>query len=336
MRAVSLVAPRRAEVVEVPVPVAGPGEVLVGVERVGLCGTDVELFEGTMAYLQTGRSTYPLRPGHEWAGTVVELGAGVSQKWAATRVTGDTMLGDGTCERCRRGRQHLCEQRAELGLHGRDGALAEFVVVPASGLHRLPDNVDVAQGAMVEPGGNALRAFQAASVGQGDPVLVMGPGTIGLLVALFARAAGARVHLLGLPGPDLDFARSLGFDAVWTRDDLPDVPFQAVVDASTAPSLPALAGELVEPGGRVVWIGLAGEPSLVDARTLALKDVTAVGILSASPALVGTIAAYADASVDPRPLVAATVGLEQVADVLAGARPPDAERGPKVHVDPRA
>jgi threonine dehydrogenase-like Zn-dependent dehydrogenase len=336
MRAVSLVGLRRAEVVEVPVPRPGPGEVLVGVERVGLCGTDVELFDGSMAYLHSGVSSYPLRPGHEWAGTVVDLGPGVARDWTAARVTGDTMLGDGTCTRCQRGRQHLCEQRAELGLHGRDGALAEYVVVPASGLHRLPDEVDMTQGAMVEPGGNALRAFQAAAVNAGDPMLVMGPGTIGLLVALFARAAGADVHVLGLPGPELEFARSLGFDAAWTLEELPDVPFQAVVDASTAAALPALAGELVEPRGRVVWIGLAGEPSLVDTRALALKDVTAVGILSASPALPGTIAAYADGSVDPRPLVASTVGLGQVHDVLSGSRPSGAGPGPKVHIDPRS
>jgi threonine dehydrogenase-like Zn-dependent dehydrogenase len=335
MRAVTFLGPRSASVDEVPVPDPGRGEVLVAVERVGLCGTDVELFEGTMAYLHTGRSRYPLRPGHEWAGTVAALGDGVGPEWEGERVTGDTMLGDGTCDRCQRGRQHLCEQRAELGLHGRDGALAEYVVVPVGGLHRLPDTVDMTKGALVEPGGNAMRAFLAANVRPGDPLLVMGPGTIGLLVALFAQAAGAEVHILGLPGPELAFARSLGFTSVWTREELPARPFQAVVDASTAAGLPALAGELVEPGGRVVWIGLAGEPSLVDTRALALKDVTAVGVLSASPALAATVEAFAAGAFDPAPLVSATVGLEEVAAVLSGARPAGAGAGPKVHVDPR-
>ncbi len=85
----------------------------------------------------------------------------------------------------------------------------------------------------------------------------------------------------------------------------------------------------------MVYIGLAGTPSAIDTRTLALKDVTAVGILSASPGLEDTIRAYATGAVDPRPLVAATVGLEEVGDVLAGARPPGAGPGPKIHVDPR-
>lgn len=93
--------------------------------------------------------------------------------------------------------------------------------------------------------------------------------------------------------------------------------------------------ELVEPSGRVVYIGLAGEPSRVDTRTLALKDVTAVGILSASPGLDATIRAYASGTIDPRPLVAATVGLDETGPVLAGLRPRGAGPGPKIHVDPR-
>ena len=118
------------------------------------------------------------------------------------------------------------------------------------------------------------------------------------------------MHLLGRSEESLAFARSLGFEHAWTEDNLPDLPFDAVIDASNAAHLPALALDLVEPAGRVVYIGLAGSPSLIDTRTLALKDVTAVGILSASPGLDATIAAYASGAVDPRPLVAATVGLE--------------------------
>jgi threonine dehydrogenase-like Zn-dependent dehydrogenase len=164
-------------------------------------------------------------------------------------------------------------------------------------------------------------------------VLVLGPGTIGLLASQFARAASAEVHVLGKPDPSLSFARSLGLGGVWTAADLPSLPFDAVIDASNAPDLPALALELIEPGKRVVYIGLAGSPSTIDTRTMALKDVTAVGILSGSPGLSGAIDAYASGAVDPRPLVAATVGLEHVGDVLAGWRPPDAGAGPKIHVD---
>lgn len=321
---------------EVPAPLAAPGEAVVDVERVGVCGTDVELFTGVMAYVQSGLAWYPMRLGHEWCGKVASVGAGVDESWVGRRVMGDTMLGDGTCRRCLGGIQHMCDNRTEVGVRGgRDGALAEQLAVPARSLHVLPDSLDPLVGAMVEPGSNALRAAQAAQVRPGDKVLVIGPGTIGLLVAQFLRADGAEVHLLGESDPSLEFARSLGFTNAWSAEALPDVPFDAVVEASNAVHLPAYALDRVEPGGRVVYVGLAGAPSLVDTRTIAFKDVTTVGILSGSPALDATIAAYADGSVDPRPLVAATVGLDQVGAVLAGERPVGAGPGPKIHIDPR-
>jgi threonine dehydrogenase-like Zn-dependent dehydrogenase len=336
MRAYVLTGPRKGEVQEVPVPMAAPGEVVVDVERVGVCGTDMEFFTGDMAYLHQGYASYPMRLGHEWAGTVASVGSGVDSAWVGLRVMGDTMLGDGTCRRCRKGHQHVCENRQEVGVRGgRPGALAEQLAVPATSLHALPDAVDSVIGALVEPGGNAFRAAQAAALAPGDRALVLGPGTIGLLAALFARVSGAEVHLMGRTEESLTYARSLGFEHAWTRDNLPDQPFDAVIDASNATHLPALALDLVEPAGRVVYIGLAANPSHIDTRTLVLKDVTAVGVLSGSTGLDATIAAYASGAVNPRPLVAATVGLEQVGAVLTGVRPDAAGPGPKIHVDPR-
>ncbi len=336
MRAFVVTGPRRATVEEVPEPVPSSGQVVVDVARVGLCGTDVEFFTGEMAYLHTGHAAYPLRLGHEWSGTVCAVGAGVDPSWLGRRTTGDTMLGCGRCRRCRSGRQHVCDDRYEVGIRGGfAGALAERMAVPVSSLHPLPDAVDDVAGALVEPGGNALRAFWAAALAATERVLVLGPGTIGLLVAQFAMAHGAQVHVLGRSEASLAFARTLGVDGAWTLADLPALPFDAVVDASDAPGLPALALDRVEPGRRVVYIGLAGSPSQIDTRTLALKDVTAVGILSASPGLPGTIEHYASGAVDPRPLVAATVGLDRVAEVLAGSRPRGCGPGPKIHVDPR-
>jgi threonine dehydrogenase-like Zn-dependent dehydrogenase len=110
-------------------------------------------------------------------------------------------------------------------------------------------------------------------------------------------------------------------------------PGQAVIDCSNAPELLAL--DLVEPGKRVVYVGLAGRPSLIDTRAMVLKDVTAVGILGGSHARAGAIEPYAAGKVDPRPLVAATVGLGDVGSVLAGTRPPGSGPGPKILIDPR-
>jgi threonine dehydrogenase-like Zn-dependent dehydrogenase len=336
IRAAVVTGPRTCVVQLAPAPLAGPGEAVVDVERVGVCGTDVEIFTGTMSYLEEGHSRFPMRLGHEWAGTVSAVGPGVDPGWLGRRVMGDTMLGDGVCRRCRRGHQHVCDQRQEVGIRGpRPGALAERLAVPVSSLHLLPGAVDATLGALVEPGGNALRAVDAAALRPGDRALILGPGTIGLLAAMFARAAGAEVHLMGRDDASLDFARSLGFDNAWHEAQLPDLPFDAVIDASNAAYLPAKALEIVEPAGRVVYIGLAASPSLIDSRQLVLKDVTAVGVLSASPGLAATIRAYASGEVDPRPLVAAVIGLDEVGAVLAGRRPAVAGPGPKIHVDPR-
>jgi threonine dehydrogenase-like Zn-dependent dehydrogenase len=333
MRACVITGPGRAEVVDVEPPVAGAGEVVVDVERAGVCGTDMEFLSGDMAYLASGDATYPVRIGHEWSGVVSAVGAGVDPSWLGKRVTGDTMLGCGHCARCTNGRQHLCADRYEIGIrHGWPGALAESLPVPAKALFELPDSVDPTLGALVEPGGNALRAVQAADPAPGKTVLVMGPGTIGLLCAMFARARGADVHVLGATSESLDFARGLGFTDAWTRDELPPVPFGSIIDATNAAALPAFAVDRVEPGGRVVCIGIAGEPSLVDTRQAVLKDLTLVGILSASGGLGETIETYASGAVDPRPLVAETVGLDEAADVLAGRRRGSA---PKIHIDPR-
>ena len=336
MRAFVLTGPREFEVQDVEPPVANPGGVIIDVQRVGICGTDVEFYTGEMQYLREGHAHFPLRLGHEWMGTVVSVGEHVDPAWNGRRVTGDTMLGCGVCRRCLQGNQHVCEFRFEVGVrNGYAGALAEQLAMPVTALHALPDSVDDTLGALVEPGGNAIRSVWAANLAAGDRALVLGAGTIGLLVALIAQSQGVDVHLMGRSPRSLGFARSLGFEGVWTEEQLPELPWDAVIDASNAPRLPARALDLVEPAKRVVYVGLAGSASLIDTRTLALKDVTAVGILSASPGLAGTIELYATGAVDPRPLVAATVGLDRVGAILAGERFKGAGEGPKMHVDPR-
>ncbi|WP_291051864.1 alcohol dehydrogenase catalytic domain-containing protein [Herbiconiux sp.] len=337
MRAYVITGPGEGAVQDVEAPAATAGNVVIDVERVGVCGTDAAFYSGQMPFLHNGLAEYPLRLGHEWSGTVTAVGEGADAALLGRRVTGDTMLGCGTCRRCLGGHQHVCEFRFEVGVRGGfPGALAEQLAMPARAIHPLPDELDPDLGALVEPGGNALRAVWGAALTEGDRTLVLGAGTIGLLAAMFARAQGAEVHLMGRSERSLEFARTLGFDGVWTADELPDLPFGAVIDASNGPALPAKALELVEPAGRVVYIGLASTPSLVDTRNLTLKDVTAVGVLSGSPSMSAAIDLFAAGAIDPRPLIGATVGLSAVGAVLSGERPADAGPGPKMLVDPQS
>src|SRR3712207_5773294 len=174
-----------------------------------VCSSDLEL-----SYLETGHSSYPLRPGHEWCGRVTGLGDGVDPAWLGRRVMGATMPGDRVCRRCPRGDQHVCDQRQGGGIRGGpDGALTGQIAVPAGALHELPVSVDAVLVSLVEAGGNARRASRAAAAWSGYRALVMGPVTIGLLTAMFLRAAGAAVLLLGTTEPSLAFARGLGVPA---------------------------------------------------------------------------------------------------------------------------
>jgi 2-desacetyl-2-hydroxyethyl bacteriochlorophyllide A dehydrogenase len=336
VRAFVVTGPRQGAVHEVEAPVPRVGEVVVDVHRVGVCGTDVEFWTGEMAYLHQGQAEYPLRLGHEWSGVVSTVGADVDKSWVGRRVTGDTMLGCGHCHRCLAGRQHVCVDRYEIGIRrGWPGALAEQLLVPASALHHLPDTVDDTAGAMVEPAGSALRAAMAAAPAPGRRVLIWGLGPIGLLATQFALAANAEVHAVGLTHDARTFATALGAHGAWAPGELPALAWDAIIDATNGADVPREALDLVEPGGRVVYIGLSGEPSTIDTRALVLKDVTAVGVLSGSPVVAGVIEEFASGRVDPRVLVGATVGLDRVADVLAGWRPDTAGNGPKIHVDPR-
>jgi threonine dehydrogenase-like Zn-dependent dehydrogenase len=336
MRAFVVTAPHEASVEEVAAPEPGFHDLLVDVERVGICGTDVELYSGEMAYLDQGITTFPLRLGHEWTGTVIDVGSSANEHWIGKRITGDTMLGCGHCRFCLGGHQHVCPDRHEVGItDGWPGALAEQLLIPARFALEIPLSVSVAAAALVEPGGNSLRAVDATQLTAGDPLLILGSGTIGLLAAQFALARGLEVHVAGTRASSLELARSLGVEHTHGFDDLEGRPYAAVIDATSSVDAPALAARLVDPAGRIVFIGLSGTPSLVDTRDIALKDVTAVGILSASPGLAGAIDQFASGAVVPDALVAEVVGLADVGERLEGRRGANAGSGPKVQVDPR-
>lgn len=334
MRAFVITGPREASVQEVAAPEPGPGEVVVHVLRAGVCGTDVEFFAGTMPYLHDGQAVYPIRIGHEWCGRVSALGEGVDPSWAGAFVTGDTMLGCGLCDRCRAGRHHVCADRFEVGVKGGwDGALAERLRLPARALHRLPEDLPVEAGAMVEPAGVAVRAVEAAAGGPGEPVCIWGAGTLGSLALRFALEAGAEVDVVDTRPEARALAIDLGARRASDPEDAPVGGYGAVIDTSTGADVPARAVEQVEPGGKVVLVGLAPAASSLDTRRVVLRDVQVIGLLAASAGLDGAIERLARGLVPVERLVAATVGLGDVADVLAGTTP-SATGAPKTLVDP--
>jgi 2-desacetyl-2-hydroxyethyl bacteriochlorophyllide A dehydrogenase len=335
VRAFVITGPGEAAVQDVPEPEARPGEVVIDVARAGLCGTDAEFFTGTMPYLHDGQARYPIRIGHEWCGHVSAVGPDVVRSWLGASVTGDTMLGCGTCARCRSGRHHVCADRYEVGVRGGwHGALAERLRMPAIALKRLPDDLPPEAGALVEPGGAALRAVCAAQPSPGDVLCVWGAGTLGLLALQFALARGAVADVVDPRPASRALALELGARSSFPPGEAPDRGYDAVIDASPGRDVPARCVEQVEPTGRVVLVGLSPEPSLLDTRRAVLRDVTVVGVLSGSAALDRVIELMGTGAIRTASLVAATVALGDVADVLGGNLGQSPTGAPKVLVDP--
>lgn len=199
---------------EMPDPVAGPGDVLVKVEACGICGSDVHGLDGS-----TGRRIPPLIMGHEAAGTIEALGPGVEGWGAGERVTFDSTIYCGRCWHCRRGEINLCDNRRVLGVSCGDyrqhGAFAEYVVVPARVLYRLPDAIGFEQATMVEALSIAMHGVSRITVQLNDTALVVGAGMIGLLAVQVLKAAGCgQLIAVDLVPERLELASRLGADVV--------------------------------------------------------------------------------------------------------------------------
>src|SRR6185437_8154266 len=212
MNALVLSEYRRFSLEDQPVPSCGPAEVLIQVAACGICGSDVHGYDGS-----SGRRIPPIVMGHEAAGMVASVGAKVAGYKIGDRVTFDSTVYCGECEYCRRGEANLCDRRQVMGVscgdYRRHGAFAEFVVVPARILYRLPDIFEFSEAAMLEAVSVALHAVRVSEAGAGDAVLVIGAGMIGLLILQAARAAGCgRVLVADVEATRLDLARQLGAD----------------------------------------------------------------------------------------------------------------------------
>ena len=252
---------------EPPTPTAG--EVTLRVEAVGICGSDVHAYEWTDGYGFMAPHL-PVTMGHEFAGHVVADGAGATLA-EGTRVTAIPMIACGTCFACARGDQRNCQQRQAIGLT-RDGGFARHVTLPAANCLVLPEAVDSELGAMTEPLGVGCEAVLTGDVGLGDTVLVMGPGTIGQSIALFARAAGAGHVLVAgrADAPRFDVLRQLGFDDLLDVAEAPlkDLVLQAndgrmvdvVIEATGYPPSITDGLSVLRTGGVLVVAGIHPGP----------------------------------------------------------------------------
>lgn len=210
MKALVLTEYLRFEYQEVPVPVCGPGEVIVRVRACSICGSDVHGYDG-----QSGRRQPPIIMGHEAAGEIVEVGSDVTAYHVGDRVTFDSTVYCGKCYYCRKGMVNLCTDRMVLGVSCDDyknpGTMAEYAAIQERTLYRIPEGVSFPQAAIVEPLSVAVHAVYNSPLKVGDKAVVVGAGTIGLLLTQVIKAAGAtEVIVVDLDDMKLEAAKKLG------------------------------------------------------------------------------------------------------------------------------
>ena len=254
--------PFNAVVEEVAMPQPEPGEVLVRVRCVGVCGTDIRSWQGRHSF-----TSYPRVPGHEVSGTVVKFG---SQAEGRGIVPGDTvviepMVACGKCYSCSIGRYNCCENLEVLGVH-RDGAMQEYLCVPASLLHKAPPGSNFVELSFVEPACVGLHAINRSSAGAGDIVAVIGAGNIGLLMIQILKAKGANVIAVDVKDSRLSLARRLGADLVInSKTDDPVKKTKEFTGGLGVPVVFEVAGiaetvlltfELVSYAGQIVLVGV--------------------------------------------------------------------------------
>jgi L-iditol 2-dehydrogenase len=259
------------ELREVPEPTPGPDEVLIAVKSCGICGTDIHVWNDKFPYWP------PVILGHEFSGEIVAVGAATSLFKVGERVVGEPHTqACGHCYLCRTGNIQICPMKRSPGW-GIDGAMTKYLKMPERLLHRIPDSMSYDLAALVEPTANVVHdVVERARIDAGDFVVVLGPGPIGLLAALTARAAGARhVVIVGTPADEeirLAKARELGFETVLNaaevnpveavRDLTGGLGADLVVECSGAPPAIASTVDLIRKKGRICVIGLTGKDSI--------------------------------------------------------------------------
>ena len=280
--------PEEMTVEEIADPTAESGSVVVRTGAAGICGSEVEGYLGKM-----GNRTPPLVMGHEFAGTVVSIGEDVDESWESRRVTVNPLLSCGECRMCRVGLKNLCENRTMIGIH-HPGGFAEYVQVPESALHEIPDDLDVSAAALAEPLANGVHAVRlGTSCLPAEHAVVVGGGTIGLMVLQSALLYGIpNVSVVELHEGRREQAKDLGAHAVFaTGDEAGQTVREAteglgadlVLDAVGAEATRQLAVDLVKPGGMVVLVGLHGNETTLGFHNVVRGQVTLQGSYAYTP-----------------------------------------------------
>lgn len=322
MKAVHVVRPGEIDVVESPCPRPGPGEALLRVRYAGICGSDMQTFAGTQPF-----TTYPRVPGHEFSAEVVEVDGAAPHLRPGLLVTGNPYFNCGACYSCRRGLVNCCENNQTMGVH-RDGAFQQYIVMPVERLHPA-EGIDPQTASMVEPFSIGYHAMRRARVAEGQRVLVIGAGAIGMLTMVSAQLMGADVWIADVIPERLEVARAMGardaFDLRTT--DIREVAavtggdgFDVVGEATGLPVSFLNAVEAVAFGGVVALIGNGTREVTFNQSMLIKKELDVVGSRNSLAAFQPLTEILREGAVDISPIRTSVRAFEETVDAMRDLR----------------
>jgi len=329
MKAAVLTRPQELKIEERAQSQVGPDDILIRVHTCGVCGTDSRLFHGEHTV------TFPVVPGHEFSGTIEELGVQVRHLKVGDPVTIDPNIVCRVCTFCRRGDIQLCERLTAIGVN-RDGGFAEYCLAPAEQAYRLPDGLALEAGAFAEPLACCLHGLDRARFSPGAKVLIVGGGSIGQLMLQLVRRGGASTVAVSEPngyrrqmavdlGADMAVDPS-GPDAAAALRDATDGGADLTIECAGHEKAVEQAVQAARRGGVVLLFGVSGPEAQARIRPydIFLRELTLVGSFINPFTHQRAIQALAAGQVDPCRIVSHRFAVDQTAEALRVSRSPEA------------
>ncbi len=283
MKQATMTSPGHIEIHDVPAPVPGPGDVLLRIQRIGVCGSDIHVYHGKHPL-----TSYPVVQGHEFSAVVEAVGPGVTGLTPGAKVTSMPQIVCGECAPCRRGDYHICDQLKVQGFQA-PGCAQELWVTAANMIVPLPESFTFEQGALVEPASVAVHAVRRAGNLSGRRAVVLGAGTIGNLVAQTARSEGAQVLITDLSDYRLGVARQCGLAATSNakEEDLAQAAervfgkagFDVAIECVGVEATITAAVANIQKGGTIVIVGVFGDKPRLDLATVQDRELNLRGTL---------------------------------------------------------
>ena len=290
------------ELREVAVPVAGPGEVLVRVSSVGICGSDIHFFKDGRVGSEV--VTAPLVLGHECAGRIVAVGEGVCANRVGERVSLEPQKPCRHCRECKHGRYNLCPDVAFFGAPPVDGGMREFVVLGSDFAHSIGPSISDDAAALIEPFSIGLAAIRKARPSGGEAVLIAGAGPIGIMTMLAARALGAgRITIADPSEKRRAMARDLGAPDVRAPSEWDQPAFDIFVDCSGSEAAVLAGIDALRPAGTAILVGVGADRISIDPDIVRRREIVITGVFRSANCWSDAIALIERGAVDLDPLV---------------------------------